>query len=125
MKWYSWDKATDKIDVLESRSVAMDAWYQTASNRTVAKTKIDGFLISTVFLTIDHSFGGNVPILFETMIFDHADRKCSYIDLYCRRYATAKEAREGHQQIEMLVRRFLLKAPQVSRRNFQGILCQL
>ena len=38
-------------------------------NKRVNATHINDVLISTVFLGIDHSFGGGTPILFETMIF--------------------------------------------------------
>ena len=38
-------------------------------NRTVQKTKFGDVNILTVFLAIDHSFGGDEPVLFETMIF--------------------------------------------------------
>lgn len=49
--------------------------------------------ISTVFLCLDHNFNNNgPPILFETMIF----REPEYIDMYCERYATYDEAKEGH-----------------------------
>lgn len=65
-------------------------WFQTA-DRHVNKTDVtDEIKVSTVFLGIDHSFGGGVPILFETMIFggEHND--------YQERYATYEEAEDGH-----------------------------
>ncbi len=53
--------------------------------------------VSTVFLGLDHAFGGGPPMLFETMIFggDH--------DEYCERYATVEEARAGHRVACQLV----------------------
>lgn len=36
-------------------------------NRIVAQTRIGGVFISTVFLGIDHSFDGGLPLIFETM----------------------------------------------------------
>ena len=42
-------------------------WYETADRR-VARTEIGGVAISTVFLGLDHGFGGEV-LLFETMVF--------------------------------------------------------
>jgi hypothetical protein len=61
------------------------------SNRTVEKTTIGDVDISTVFLGIDHSFGGGEPLLFETMIFGGDD------DGYQERYSTWDEAVKGHK----------------------------
>jgi len=69
----------------------LTAWKQ---DRTVKKDKIvshgEDITVSTVFLAIDHSYGGGPPILFETMIFG-GER-----DGYQDRYATWEEALEGH-----------------------------
>lgn len=61
------------------------------SNRTVEKTTIGDVDISTVFLGLDHSFGGGEPLLFETMIFGGDD------DGYQERYSTWDEAVKGHK----------------------------
>ena len=54
-------------------------WHQTA-DRVVEKTTVGDIHISTVFLAIDHSFGGGPPLLFETMVFggdlDQAMERC-------------------------------------------------
>lgn len=57
----------------------------------VGRDAINGADVSTVFLGLDHSFGGEPPMLFETMIFggDH--------DQYQDRYSTWDEAEEGHK----------------------------
>ena len=52
----------------------------------------DDVRVSTVFLGLDHSFGGPRPILFETMAF--VDNK----DVGCERYSTWAEAKAGHQR---------------------------
>ena len=65
-------------------------WFETA-NRHINFTEVtDKVRVSTVFLGIDHSFGSGIPILFETMIFGGEH------DQYQERYATYKEAEEGH-----------------------------
>ena len=51
------------------------------------------YQVSTVFLAIDHAFGGGPPILFETMIFG-GNRE----DIYMKRYCTWDEAEDGHQE---------------------------
>ena len=52
--------------------------------RHVADETIGNSRISTVFLGIDHSFGGSTPILFETMVFggplDQLQDRCSTWD---------------------------------------------
>lgn len=58
------------------------------------KTEVNGYLVSTVDLGIDHSFGNGKPLYYETMIF----KKGSWSDLYCKRYSTEKEARKGHKE---------------------------
>lgn len=61
-------------------------------NRIVARTEaVEGVLVSTVFLVINHSFTPDgEPILFETMIFGGQH------DQYQRRYSTYDEAEQGH-----------------------------
>lgn len=45
-------------------------WMQTA-NRTVDKTTVGPYLVSTVFLGLDHSFNDHgPPLIYETMTFD-------------------------------------------------------
>lgn len=44
-------------------------WFENGANRRVAIDEIGGRCVSTVFLGIDHSFGGQPPLLFETVIF--------------------------------------------------------
>lgn len=57
----------------------------------------DGIFISTVFLGLDHSFGGGTPVLFETVIFGGIH------DQFQERYCTWDEALAGHQRaIEMV-----------------------
>ena len=48
--------------------------------------------VSTVFLGLDHSFGGDTPLLFETMILGGKH------DQYQERYATWEEAEKGHKR---------------------------
>ena len=39
------------------------------ANKVIARTEINGKLVSTVFLGIDHNFSGDNPHIFETMVF--------------------------------------------------------
>lgn len=79
--------------------------------RIVGKDVInDRWLISTVFLSIDHSFAWahpddwetTPPLLYETMVFDQ-EEDCWH-DHWMDRYATREEALEGHAKIVGMVR---------------------
>lgn len=75
------------------------AWYESSGkDRRVALTNVDGMEISTVFLGLDHAFGGGPPELFETMVFDtnSTDR---WAELQCRRCSTWVAALHQHAQI--------------------------
>lgn len=65
--------------------------------RRIARTELpSGILISTVFLGLDHNFGDEPPILFETMAFAHGNVS---EDLCQQRYNTYDEAIEGHNKV--------------------------
>ena len=73
-------------------------WFEKA-DRHVAKTELrNRVIVSTVFLGLDHSFGGGIPILFETMIFGGKHNH------YQERYATWEEAEAGHLRAIKLVK---------------------
>lgn len=69
-----------------------------SGNRIVAKDQIGGVRVSTVFLGLDHSFGGHSPLLFETMIFGGAH------DGYQERYTFWDDAEAGHAKAVAMVR---------------------
>ena len=73
--------------------------FENINERIVAKTKIGDVEISTVFLGIDHSFGGKTPIVFETMVFG------GKLDQEQERYATYDEAMKGHEEMVKRVKR--------------------
>jgi hypothetical protein len=64
-------------------------------NWRVARTYLsDEVYVSTVFLGLDHSFGGGTPVLFESMAFGgHHDQE------WCERYHTWGEAENGHARM--------------------------
>jgi hypothetical protein len=67
-------------------------WFET-HDRKVGHTVIsDTVYVSTVFLGIDHSFGADGPLLFETMIFGGEH------DQWQDRYETWAEAEAGHHK---------------------------
>lgn len=86
----------DGEPVVEPDFLIWAEWNGNIDNRRVALTEIHDVQISTVFLGIDHSFGGGTPVLFETMIFGGS------LDQYQERYHTLEEAMIGHERaVEM------------------------
>ncbi len=83
------------------------------NERRLSVTNIGRFTVSTVFLSLDHSFSGKKPVLFETLVFDEKNlaevnghkfrREADKYD--GRRYCTIAEAEAGHEEIVTTVRR--------------------
>lgn len=67
-------------------------------HRRIDRTTVNQYDVSTVFLGVDHGFGGGPPLLFETMVFDDTAEE-RYADLYCERYSTKAEAQAGHDRV--------------------------
>jgi len=82
-------KAVPVDDLLE-----WGRWFETAP-RHVARTSLPGGIeVSTVFLGLDHRFGGDgPPLIFETMVFG------GEYDQYQDRYSTWEEAEKGHADV--------------------------
>ena len=50
--------------------VAWGRWYERGENRIVRQDDVEGYMVSTIFLALDHNFAmSGPPILFETMVF--------------------------------------------------------
>jgi hypothetical protein len=78
-----------------SREEALEFFGTRQPERQVAETQINPLIrVSTVFLIIDHSFGGGPPILFETMVFGLPDDSEPQW-----RYRSWDEAQAGHDQV--------------------------
>jgi len=69
-------------------------------DRYIKNTQFPLCWVSTVFMGIDHNFyygpEENPPLLFDSMIFEGS------LDGEQWRYATYKEAEEGHEQLEKM-----------------------
>ena len=78
--------------VIEPDFLVWVEWSKNHNNQHVAFTKLSGAEISTVFLRMGYSFGGNAPALYETMIFGGEH------DNYQERYCTLEEAIAGHEK---------------------------
>lgn len=71
--------------------------------RRVGRDTVGRFLISTVFLGLDHNFGEGPPVLFETMIFE-LETEGPLADLFMARYCDWDEAKAGHDRVVEKVR---------------------
>ena len=89
VKIYLRDKETKEVSVTDDVCKM-----QSAEDRSVARTEVMGKTVSTVFLPINHSVEGNLPILWETMVF-----KDDHFYGLSLRYSSEKEAEEGHAQV--------------------------
>lgn len=70
-------------------------WYEDGwKTRGIRKTKKDGVKVSTVFLGLEHGFGGGKPILYETMVFGG-----EYDQDIMQRYCTRTGALHGHKRL--------------------------
>lgn len=68
-------------------------WFETADRR-VARTTVGAYMVSTVFLGVDHNWMQNgPPILFETMVFPDPDMDVQ------ERCSTWAEAEAQHARI--------------------------
>ena len=85
---------------LPVRATMMDSFkWKEKFGRHVGKDKIGDVGISTVFLGMDHGYGGGPPVLWETMIFGGIN------DQYQERYISKKSAIEGHKRAVEAVKR--------------------
>lgn len=94
------DKVPAKITDIIAWGLAMEK--SRVVEQTTFTDKIDHehkVKVSTVFIGIDHAFGGESgPLLFETMIFGGKH------DHYQERYKTWDEALKGHRRLTKMVK---------------------
>lgn len=113
----------DKDNVPYRTDNSIEWAHKIQSQKRVRRNDVGCFNVSTVFLGIDHSFGGDHAILFETMIFRNSfklaesraksepsgmklwtdasnggvdDDLIDWNEDYCDRYSTFEEAVAGH-----------------------------
>jgi hypothetical protein len=101
MRWYKFDRKTKKISKFKDIANAV-YWFENA-DRSIAKTHLmhGKILISTTFLSLDHSYGEGDPVLFETMAFGEN------IPEYQVRYTNYADAIKGHKEMVAKVKRHL------------------
>lgn len=90
--FYMLDSEGDPVGT--SRCDEWTNWFNDA-DRHVAQIMVNGILVSTVFLGINHSFDDNsdTPILWETMIFGGLQ------DQFQWRYSNKDDAINNHKRV--------------------------
>jgi len=92
------------LDAKGEKPVAVDLmtwakWFEKGSNRIVAKENLGRYLVSTVFLGIDHNFSPQgPPIIWETMVFDTHKKEHKWIEVDCERCGGNREQAEAMHQ---------------------------
>ena len=107
----------DGKPVFEPDLMIWAEWFEKNSERIIQHNLINGILISTVFLGLDHNYDAGPPLLWETMIFDlyHEDPQW--------RYTSHESALKGHQRairkVDLAIRkkhrRFAMHVPMTGR----------
>jgi len=94
-----------KTPVQTEDSIRWDQFLKSA-DRAVRKTDVNGVMVSTVFLGLDHNFYlHGSPILWETVVFGGP------LDQAQERYSSYEDAVEGHEIMVTLVRAALDAQP--------------
>lgn len=100
--WYRLDEQNNVVECKNfqefydwNRSLPQDD--RTSVGKYIDQDWIGKTFVSTVFLSTDHGWNNDVPIVFETMVF--VDPELSITEEDCDRYATYAEAVAGHQKM--------------------------
>jgi hypothetical protein len=89
--WYILDE--NHMPIPEPDSVRASLFFADFQKRCVAQHEIGEARVSTVFLCLDHNYGGDTPVLFETLVTGGP------LDDHMTRYFTWDEALLGHTSI--------------------------
>lgn len=83
----------------DGNPITSEQWIPLIGNNKFLRDEIEDVTVSTVYLGLDHSFGGGPPLIYETMVFGTDDEhECQW------RYSTKEEASLGHDKIVAAVR---------------------
>lgn len=88
-----YNRKGEPLELMEWGKLFEDRKYKILKQETLPSGKF----ISTVWLGMDHNFGGGEPLIFETMVFP---TKANYMEEICERYSTEEEALLGHERIK-------------------------
>lgn len=93
MKYY--DRAGNPISLATWSHLLNDPDYQ-----VLKQSRGVGKIVSTIWLGLDHSFGGGPPLFFETMVFPlDAHGEMIPNEIAGQRYSTEEQAMKGHEEM--------------------------
>lgn len=93
LKWAAWFEERG-TRIVRQTVVRAGKIIEDVTGTTPKKPKVAGdILVSTVFLSLDHGWGTDKPVLWETMMFPDANG-CEYQE----RYSSKEDALIGHQK---------------------------
>jgi hypothetical protein len=95
---------TEDGAVLECDFMTWARWLEkNRGHRIIQQEELaGGYFLSTVFLGLDHGFGGK-PLWFETMIFEPPTSQGNAC--FCERYSTLAQALAGHEEAKRALKR--------------------
>ena len=95
----------------KGQPIELDEWtrlFEDQDYKIVAQHWVRGWMVSTVWLGLNHNFAGKgAPLIFETMTFppgDEADGESVWGETYSERYSTEEAAHAGHDRAMTWVR---------------------
>jgi hypothetical protein len=62
------------------------------TNKRLAHSNVGFLRVSTIFMGLDHRHGLGAPLIFETLVFPHAE----WLEVFGERYSTYEQAMAGH-----------------------------
>lgn len=72
------------------------SFFHNPATKIVKQEIVDGYLVSTVYIGLDHRFSDDgPPLIYETMIFTPDG---SPVGAYCERYHSRLAAKAGHER---------------------------
>jgi hypothetical protein len=86
----------DKYYNLDSKEITREEWKKLRREigNKIKRDIVGDFLVSTIWLGMNHAFMSDKIEIFETMVFLNFPK-----DIYCQRYATKEDAIKGHNKI--------------------------
>lgn len=92
------DDQHNVVPVPEEELMDWGAWMKTAKENgltLVAEKTVGAYRVRTHFCGCDHNWEDGPPVLFETLVTEHGERR----DLFTQRYPTWAEAEAGHARV--------------------------
>lgn len=114
-KMHAHFQSTSRYYDMDTNPITFEEWlaYMLDKSRDfsiIEHTLIGDYLVSTVYLGLNHSYCHNLPpLIFETMIFNNGDNKENDpIDMYQKRYTFKYQAIEGHARAVKIAKREIM-----------------